>query len=298
MRRVPPHGPPAAPSVERWAHGGEWVAWRGHRVFRRQAGSGPPLLLLHGVPGGSWVWHRVWAGLARRFRVTAVDLLGFGLSDKPPRARYDIDAWADLCRGVMGPRPFALLAHDHGDAIGLELLARGDLTGAVFLNGGVIPGAEHPPLSLRLMSSAIGRPLTRFLLRRPFQRNLSRLFGPDQPADAATLDALWRLTEMHGGRRVMPRLMGYRADRLHRRTRLIRALKETAVPVAFVYGAADPLDAEAVAAQWRRLRPDAAVEALPGVGHFPQLEAPEAVRAAAVRHLTGRGAGGSPAGTP
>ncbi|WP_404382192.1 alpha/beta fold hydrolase [Caenispirillum salinarum] len=273
-------------SLETWRCAGETMSWRGHRIFLRRAESaGPPLLLIHGVPGGGWVWHRVWPALAQRFSPVAPDLIGFGFSDKPPGFRYDLTAYADQCEAVMaeagaGGGKVLVLAHDHGDAVAAELLARGRVAGAVFLNGGVVPGADRPPPMLRLMTGRLGRPLTRFLLKRPFQARLAAMAGPAAPLSAEDLEALWTLTVRGGGRRVMPRLMAYRADRLARRARLTAALRDAAVPLHLVLGADDPLDAGAARAAWRETRPGAPVTDLSGVGHFPPLEAPDAVAAA------------------
>jgi alpha-beta hydrolase superfamily lysophospholipase len=54
------------------------------RIRVRQAGSGPPLLLLHGNPQTHVMWHRVAPRLAEDFTVVASDLRGYGDSSKPP----------------------------------------------------------------------------------------------------------------------------------------------------------------------------------------------------------------------
>ena len=56
----------------------------GQRIRLRRAGSGPPLLLLHGNPQTHAMWHRVAPILARDFTVIAPDLRGYGFSSKPP----------------------------------------------------------------------------------------------------------------------------------------------------------------------------------------------------------------------
>src|SRR5215510_295217 len=59
----------------------------GETVIRaRQAGNGPPLLLLHGNPQTSAMWHKVAPRLAETFTVVATDLRGYGESGKPPSA--------------------------------------------------------------------------------------------------------------------------------------------------------------------------------------------------------------------
>src|SRR5512132_3265234 len=63
--------------------------WRGHRIALTRHGEGKPVLLLHGIyPGASSLeWRHVVPAVAQRYSVIAVDLLGFGRSDRPA-ARY------------------------------------------------------------------------------------------------------------------------------------------------------------------------------------------------------------------
>ena len=83
------------------------VATRRARLSVMEAGLGPPLLALHGLGGTKGSFLPTVAALAPQFRVIAVDLPGFGDSDKPIGARYD-------------PRFFAAAAIDLLDALGLD----------------------------------------------------------------------------------------------------------------------------------------------------------------------------------
>ncbi len=75
-------------------------------VFYKKAGSGPPLLLVHGVGAGcsSYEWKQVWDELTKQHTVYALDLLGFGKSDKPAMA-YSAETYValldDFCRRVI-----------------------------------------------------------------------------------------------------------------------------------------------------------------------------------------------------
>ncbi len=85
------------------ALGGEarFFDWKYGRIFYKTAGTGhpgPPLVFIHGVGAGSssFMWRKNFDVLARDFRVYAVDLLGFGFSDKPSTAPYSADLYVDL----------------------------------------------------------------------------------------------------------------------------------------------------------------------------------------------------------
>jgi pimeloyl-ACP methyl ester carboxylesterase len=75
-------------------------------VFYKKAGDGPPLLLVHGIGAGnsSYEWKEVWNALTEKYTVYALDLLGFGKSDKPQMA-YTAEKYIalldDFCRRVI-----------------------------------------------------------------------------------------------------------------------------------------------------------------------------------------------------
>ena len=76
-------------------------------VFYKKAGDGPPLLLIHGIGAGcsSFEWRHVFAPLAEKYTVYALDLLGFGKSDKPRipySATFYRELIGDFCRQVIG----------------------------------------------------------------------------------------------------------------------------------------------------------------------------------------------------
>ena len=87
----------------------------GYRRAFRIAGSGPALLLIHGIGDNSMAWEPVHSRLARRFTVIAPDLLGHGKSDKP-RADYSVAAYANGMRDLL-----SVLNIDHVTVVGHSL---------------------------------------------------------------------------------------------------------------------------------------------------------------------------------
>src|ERR1700755_1940647 len=91
-----------APEAEAGALGGEpgTFGWKHGQVFYRHAGAedAPPVLFVHGIGAGarSFMWRRNFLPLARDFHTYAVDLLGFGYSDKPSTAPYSADLYVEL----------------------------------------------------------------------------------------------------------------------------------------------------------------------------------------------------------
>ena len=91
------------------------VSIHGHDVSYRTAGSGPPILLIHGMAGSSSTWEPVMRLLAREFTVIAPDLLGHGESEKP-RGDYSLGAFASLLRDVL-----VSLGHERATIVGQSL---------------------------------------------------------------------------------------------------------------------------------------------------------------------------------
>jgi haloacetate dehalogenase len=104
------------------------VETRGTRIRARAGGSGPPVLLVHGYPQTSAMWHRVAGPLAARFRVVAADLRGYGDSAKPEttpdHAPYAKRAMAEdlvLVMSALGHETFHVVGHDRGGRVGHRL---------------------------------------------------------------------------------------------------------------------------------------------------------------------------------
>ena len=68
----------------------------GRTIHYTVQGSGPALVLVHGFGGSTYAWDKLTPLLASQYTVYALDLLGFGLSDKPADASYALPAQADI----------------------------------------------------------------------------------------------------------------------------------------------------------------------------------------------------------
>ena len=103
-------------------HRVQHVIVHGHRRAYVRAGSGPALLLLHGLGCTHRTWLPVMDALARRYTVIAPDLLGHGESDKP-RADYSIAAFANGMRDlltVLGIDKVTVLGHSFGGGVAMQ----------------------------------------------------------------------------------------------------------------------------------------------------------------------------------
>lgn len=168
----------------------------GVRLRVAEIGSGPSIVLLHGVFQDGTTWSPVARELAPGFRVVMPDLPGFGESEMPPPARYPygIDALSeavtDLFAGLAIGQA-ALVGQGLGAAIAIALVARRpELVSRLVLVGAQCYGPE-PGLGQRmLVAPVLGSMVLKQMLGRSGFRALYRdvLLGPDSPVGVDRID--------------------------------------------------------------------------------------------------------------
>jgi pimeloyl-ACP methyl ester carboxylesterase len=277
---------PVSPST--WQRRGKRFPFASQTLFYRDSGgSSPALLLLHGFPTSSWDFGAIWDELAERHRVIALDYMGFGFSDKPRARAYTVSSYADQVESLLawlGVRRYHALAHDLGDTVAQELLARDRertsrsdaprIESCFLLNGGLFPETHHPRLIQKLLESRLGFVVSRLASRRMFGRSFAAVFGPHTKPTSQDLDAYWACIAHGAGQRLQHRQIAYMRERREQRERWVPALTESRVPLAFCIGLADPVSGAHVVPRIRELMPDARITALADIGHYPQVEAP------------------------
>lgn len=246
----------------------------------RELGSGPPVLLLHGWPTSSFLWRRVMPPIARANRVVALDLPGFGASNKPTDGRYN---WSDFERAIdgfldaLGIDQVAITGHDLGGPVAVHwLLANRERgTHLALLNTLLYP--EFDPTVFE------------------FVKMLSEPDSRDRATSDEGLAEIIRLGVADDSKVTDEVLTGVRApfgsaeDRLALAragigldpegfVEIAKSLPTLELPVCVVYGEQDQIlpDVAETFARVKRDLPRTEVTALPG-GHFLQEEEPERV---------------------
>ncbi len=288
--------------IETWRARGRPAAVLGRSLFRVEAGSSPrtPVVLVHGFPTCSHDWSAVLPLLAETRRVLAVDLLGYGLSEKPWPHEYSIAEQTDLLEAWLAQEGITrahVLAHDMGDTVVQELLARRldapvsssersesrrfEPASLVLTNGGLIVERVRPILAQKLLRSrTLGAIAARLIGRRAFGRSLKGIAGKLPSEDE--LDQLYALVVADGGKRVYSGLIGYMNERVARRDRWRRSTLEHPYPMRLVWGDVDPISPFSICEEIRACRPATDVVRLSGTGHYPQIEEPERVSLSAL----------------
>lgn len=280
---------PAGP--RNWRKRGEFWQWKGHQIFYIEEGEGPTLVLIHGFPTSSWDWQPIWSQLRQHYRVLAVDMLGFGFSDKPASHDYSLFEQADIVEALLqarGVSDYSVLAHDYGDTVALELLARNPsgLGAVCLLNGGIFMARANPRPIQKALKGPLGPLIARLMNRAMYGRRLAEVFGPQTQPTAEQLDEFWALAVHNGGTLAVPRIIRYMDERLENQSRWNRALGESSRPIRLIVGTQDPVSGENIAQAYEELVPSPDVVRLQGCGHYPQVEAPQQTVAAILEFLT------------
>ncbi|SDO87733.1 Pimeloyl-ACP methyl ester carboxylesterase [Klenkia soli] len=280
-----------------WQH--RDISANGVRLHAAEAGEGPLVLLVHGYPQFWWAWRHQLVALAEAgYRAVAVDLRGYGGSDKPPRG-YDLPTLsADVAAVVraLGEPDAVVVGHDWGGLVGWTMAALHPRT----VRGLVVLSSAHPRELRSGMADAAQRRASRYALRYqlprlperrltradddPVAELLRRWAGPGWVHTADFADAVARYRDAAR----IPQA-AYGAMEFHRwafRSQLrpdgLRYARRMAAPVTAptlqLHGALDPCvlprTAEgsgryvAGAYEWRELA---------GIGHFPHEETPDLV---------------------
>ena len=258
----------------------------GRRLFLRATpGDGPQLLFLHGYPSSSYDWRLLLDRLPGS-RTACFDFLGFGLSEKPRDHVYSLLEQADLVEGIvrrLDTDEVVLVAHDMGTSVATELLAR-DLDGrlafrlrsVLLLNGSMVLEAASLTPSQKVLRSRFGALAARLSGERGFRLQFGRIFSEAHPLTREEAADQWSLLAHDGGNRILHRLTYYLHERVTYAPRWHGALRDWQGRLELAWAMRDPICRPVLAAV-RELRPGAPVTEFAELGHYPQLEAPEAV---------------------
>jgi pimeloyl-ACP methyl ester carboxylesterase len=282
------------------------VTWDGWRTRAQHIESGglqvatydlgrpdaPTVTFGHGFPSASLDIAPVADLLDGQVRLLTLDLPGFGASAKPrgDAHTYSIHAAADAVEDLwaaVGTTQTLLAVHDYSVSVGQELLARRadgslrgavEITGAVWMNGGLYPDLHRPtPGQAMLLDADHGAEVAAAVDEVAFTAGLRVTWGDRAPFDEAVVHEIYRSMDDGGGVSLMHDLLGYVADRRTHADRWSRALETADVPMTFVWGLLDPVSGGHVVPRIVDNVPGARIVALDDTGHWPLLEAPDVV---------------------
>jgi pimeloyl-ACP methyl ester carboxylesterase len=261
------------------------IRLHGHRISYRAAGSGPLVVLLHGIAGSSSTWNDVMPALARRYSVIAPDLPGHGQSAKP-RTDYSLGTYASAIRdffGALGYERGTVVGHSLGGGVAMQfsyqfpercerlvLVSSGGLGRELhlLLRAAALPGAEWvlPWLCSSGLRDAVSG------VARVVERLAGLQAGPDLEevwrGFVSLCDPAARQAFIHTVRTVID----IRGQRVTATDRLYLAEE---LPTLIIWGERDPLIPVAHAHAAHERLPGSRVEIFPNAGHFPYRDNPQ-----------------------
>jgi pimeloyl-ACP methyl ester carboxylesterase len=256
--------------------------WHGKTVdgtaYRQWGASGTPVVLLGGFLEPTFVWEHVAPLLAQGHRVFALDLDGFGYTER--RGPWTLPRWGDqleaFCRALGLKKPI-VVGHSLGAAVAVESARRGLASQIVLLDGDALRGGPPRWAMKALAHSPYFTSIYRLLLRSPWavKRIVANAYGPSHPSiDDAELG---RWVDPFRAKDARHALQGMAENGIAGVTR--RDLRRIEVPALVVWGADDNVDPVESGRQTARdLR--ARFVLVHGAGHLSMLAAPRTVAAA------------------
>ncbi len=255
-------------------------------VFFKRSGKGQTLICIHGFPSSSWDFEALWPALTDRFDVMVHDLIGLGRSSKPNKP-LTITLQADIIEGLAikaGISEAHILAHDLGDTVAQELLARQfekstkiKWLSCVFMNGGLFPETHHALFVQKLLLSPFGFVLAKLMSENSMKKNLVKIFSKGHPPSDEFIHETWKLTSENNGILMLPRLIKYINERKVYRERWVKPMTNVVVPLRLINGIEDPISGKHAADRFAELVPHADIVLLKNCGHYPHVETPKEV---------------------
>ena len=252
------------------------------KLFYRDEGSGPPLLLIHGFGASTFTWRYLAPDLARTNRVIAVDLKGFGQSDKPFDERYSVYDQAGLLAQLIEEkdlRDLTLVGHSFGGGVALLLALeaqhrlQGRISRIVLLDSIAYP--QNVPVFFRMLDMPVVSQLgirmvpssvqTRIALKIAYFDD-SKIDPEEVEAYAAPLKtAAGKHAIIHSARQIVPENIESLSERY----------KSIELPTLILWCDHDRIVPLEVGIKLRRTLPNSALKLVEECGHMPQEEQPE-----------------------
>ena len=297
--------PPVPDRLARWRSEGETVELMGKQIWYHDAGpkTDDAVFIVHGYPGSSWDFQGVVDRIGGQTRTVVMDMHGFGLSAKPLdgdyQSNFTLQLQADLYDALaqkLGLKTVLLMAHDMGQSVGLELMARFEegrtpfrIRHAILLDGSTLIDMIQPT---EFQKKALAAPSTA-LPEDMAWKDIYNIFPESYAKESRARDDFEELVTCQAhqiyhnhGSRIIGGIVHYlkeRKENFDRWSRTLFGFKKA--PMTLIWGEQDPVAVVAMADRIKRERPVTDLYKYPDMGHWPSIEYPDRIGDAVIARL-------------
>jgi pimeloyl-ACP methyl ester carboxylesterase len=246
--------------------------------YRDSGGSGPAVLLLHGIGGSLELWAAQFVEANQGLRLIALDLPGHGLSDFGHQP-YDVRSYARFVwqfATALGLDGVHLAGNSMGGAIGLHMLAEQPGRAKSLLLAAAANLGRESPLPFRLMSLPLLGSLMTRAGPQAVSQQLQAIFDPSFAIPDEVRKTVVRNVMRPGAQAAflatLRQMCDWGGQREARVAEARAALSSATVPVLLLHGRNDRVIPCAHSEEAHRLAPGSRLQLLDGCGHTPQLE--------------------------
>lgn len=244
----------------------------GARVRYVDVGDGPPVVMLHGFASAIENWAAVMPQLVKEHRIIALDLKGFGWTDRPV-GDYSPAAQAKLLKAVLDERgvkgPIALVAHSWGSSVALAFaLAYPEAVERIALYDAWVYEDQLPSMFHMARAKGVGEFLYGAFYSERFEERLALGFYNPELITEHFVEEVERAMERPGTRAAaLEAVRGMKFDDMAPSYRTINA------PTLLLWGREDLVTPVSIGERLVRALPNAKLNVYPRCGHFPMIEA-------------------------
>jgi pimeloyl-ACP methyl ester carboxylesterase len=299
---------PVPQTVKDWVSEGKYLKFEGLDIFVHSSGRAPVkghgVLIVHGYPGSSWDFANVVPPVAKKTKIVVPDMIGFGQSDSPLKGtfkeNFSLLRQADLYEAVAadeGLETVILVAHDMGQTVGLELMARQEegklpfrIKHAILLNGSTVVDLIKTTPGQDASLKQPDRALTEDPPKEEWYKDLRPTYGAKMQSKKdelkKTLDSQIAQIYAKDGAKVMSNIVKYLLERKEFYDRWVGTFTGFhSAPMTVIWGLDDPVALESMADRVKAWRPETDLYKLKGIGHWPSIEAPDVIAEAILHRL-------------
>ena len=291
--------------LAKWRNEGQIVDLLGKQIWYHDQGpkTDDAVFIVHGYPGSSWDFQGVVERIGSQTRTVVMDMRGFGLSEKPLDGDYQdnftLMRQADLYEELayhLKLKTVILIAHDMGQTVGLELMARFEegrapfrIRHAILLDGSTLVDmcvpTDFQKQALAAPSTALEDDLAWKDIYDIFPESYAKESKAKDDFDELITCQAHQIYYNHGSR-IIGGIVHYLKERKEDFDRWSRTLFGfSKAPLSVIWGEQDPVAVIAMADRIKKERPVTDLYKHPDCGHWPSIEIPDRIGDAIIARL-------------